>query len=358
MGPATDSIGRRPRCKALVGGTLLPGVVSVEITHNNHFGCDTWRLGLALADLAPPFDVGAWSHLGAADVEILAGFADASGQVSSWSTQIYGQVDDVLVDWRAGQMHLKGRDLAARLIDAQSGEDFVNQTSSQIAATLAARHGLTAQVAPTTTRAGTYYEIDHAHVTNGGTEWDLLTWLAAREGYDVWVQGTTLFFLPRPDPATASPDLVYIVPWHPGLPLQASRALTLANTIEVTVKSWNGAAGQSIVRTVQMQPVLCDCPGKLQQYAFTVPGLTSAQALALAQSKAADIARAERGISLDLPGDPALTGHHLIRLRGSGTSWDQDYYADTVHKRWSEKEGFRMTIKGLNHSPRNMVVMT
>ncbi len=98
-------------------------------------------------------------------------------------------------------VEIDGRDLTARLLDARTQETFSNQTASEIAETLAARHGLTADVTATTTLAGRYYATEHDRITLGQfsratTEWDLLTFLAAREGFEAYVAGQTLTFAP------------------------------------------------------------------------------------------------------------------------------------------------------------------
>ena len=103
-------------------------------------------------------------------------------------------------------VEIDGRDLTARLLDARTQETFSNQTASQIAETLAARHGLTPNVTATQTLAGRYYAADHDRLTLGQfsratTEWDLLTFLAAREGFEAYVSGQTLTFAPCRQPA-------------------------------------------------------------------------------------------------------------------------------------------------------------
>jgi hypothetical protein len=110
----------------------------------------------------------------------------------------------------AGTIHITGRDLTAKLIDTKTSENFLNQTSSQIAQTLAARHGLAAQVTATTTRVGTYYSQNHSGLSQERSEWDLLVELAAYEDFDVYVRGETLYFQPKP---TDSGER-YVIEWR------------------------------------------------------------------------------------------------------------------------------------------------
>jgi hypothetical protein len=116
--------------------------------------------------------------------------------------------------WGLGRLQIEGRDLSSRLIENKTQEAFVNQTSSQVATTLAQRRGLTPQVTATTTLVGRYYQQDHVRdslnqFSRTTTEWDLLIYLAQREGFDVFVKGTTLYFQPTTDPS-ADP---YVVRW-------------------------------------------------------------------------------------------------------------------------------------------------
>ena len=120
-------------------------------------------------------------------------------------------------------VEVDGRDLTARLLDARTQETFSNQTASEIAETLAGRHGLTPNVTATSTLAGRYYEAEHDRITLGQfsratTEWDLLTYLAAREGFEAYISGQTLTFAPLATTAT------HVDPHARPLPQPPSRA--------------------------------------------------------------------------------------------------------------------------------------
>ena len=87
------------------------------------------------------------------------------------------------------------------MIEARVDETFSNRTSSEIAATFAGRHGLQAAVQQTSTPVGRYYQSEHDRLTIGQfakatTEWDLLAFLAGREGFNLFMDGETLVFGP------------------------------------------------------------------------------------------------------------------------------------------------------------------
>ena len=177
-------------------------VISIEVTNASHFTADTYRLQLAIAGLPGTFSPAYWAESQDDLVQLSVVMDGAEQQL------ITGQVDDAELDLVARTITLTGRDLSSRFLDSKTAEKFQNQTASQIATTLAARHGLTADVTPLTTKAGTYYEIDHAVLTREQTEWDLLVYLAEREGFDVWVTGTTLHFKP-----SEAMDAPYLLVW-------------------------------------------------------------------------------------------------------------------------------------------------
>ncbi|WP_369040613.1 hypothetical protein, partial [Stenotrophomonas maltophilia] len=144
-------------------------------------------------------------------------------------------VDELSPDFPMGTLELNGRDNTALFIDTKTSEHFANQTASQIAETLAARHGLKAVVTPTTRMSGSFYHSDFVDTTQQQSEWDLLSYLANVEGFDLYVSGNTLYFTQR----AASSDNHYLIQWTPPDPqrdyarsniidLQFSRNLTIA----------------------------------------------------------------------------------------------------------------------------------
>jgi len=58
-----------------------------------------------------------------------------------------------------------------------------------------------------------------------------------------------------------------------------------------------------------------------------------------------------------LPGDNSLTTRGMVQLVGTGTDWDQFYYPDTVTRRISFEEGYRMELRAKNHSTQSTVVI-
>jgi len=261
----------------------------------------------------------------------------------------------------ANRLTLHGRDYAARLIEARTQETFANQTSSEIATTIAARHGLIADAQSTTTPVGRYWQLEHDRVTldqfsRTTTEWDLLTTLAGHKGFDLWVTGTTLHF--RPAATSATPNAILRpVATLTGpanvTTLRLERSLTLARDIEVTVKSWNNRQQAAFIQTARRTSQgqgQGKAGGPPQKYVYVVPNLTPDDALKLAQRKLAELSAHERLVTADMPGELALAPRQQIRLEGTGTGFDQPYWIDSIDRHLHFARGFTQRLHARNTS--------
>ena len=341
----------------------LSGLIAVDVTQNAHFAADTFRAEFATSAMTPGYGPEYWSRSDYDRLELAAWLDGDAGLARS--PLITGQVDEVEIDPTRRRLTLSGRDLSAALIDAKTSEKFQNLRPHEIARTLAARRGLDSDVTATKDSAGKFYEIDHAALTREQSEWDLLSYLAEREGFDLWVRGETLFFHP-PAPESQSP---YEILWRDdpagGPPvatctgLTLSRSQTLARDVEVTVRSWNQASETSFsvtyrsVKKGRSEPLTAPS----QSYSYAVANLTREQALKYAQTMAVKITRHERVISCELPGDLELDARSVVRLAGTGTDFDQIYYPESVTRRIAFEEGFTMSLRAKNHSPRDTVLI-
>ncbi len=348
LNSTAPGIVRKPRPIVSLNGNVLSGVEDVEVTNASHFQADTYRLTLA-AQVNPP---SYWATGAFDQVSISIGLENQPAL-----QLITGVVDDIDWDADASTITLTGRDLSAQLIDTKTAEKFQNQTSSQIAQTLALRHGLDSQVQPTTTKVGTYYDIDHTVLTQEQTEWDLLIFLAEQEGFDVWVAGNTLYFQPSPVP-TSEPYLIFRS--NDPIPvsnarIKLGRSETLAKDAVVVVKSFNQKGQESVFGVARAVKAKGPRSGKSQLYTIRRPNLTKDQAQKLAESILADITRHEMTLNASLPGDNLLTTRTLVQLVGTGTAWDQLYYPDSVTRRLNKKDGYRMEVRAKNHATQSTV---
>ncbi len=160
---------RAPRLLVLANGQPLPAF-EAEVLSNNHYAADRFRVRAAASQLPPGL---------MSEVEIMLEIQASLDAGGNFTRLILGAVDTLDLDPVSGTLDLSGRDLAAGLIETRTQETFANQTSSEIATTLAGRHGLEPDVQATTTPVGRYWQLEHDRIVldqfaRATTEWDLL----------------------------------------------------------------------------------------------------------------------------------------------------------------------------------------
>ena len=291
----------------------------------------------------------AWADQQALDVAIDFGFLPvgaAEGELD-WIRMLTGSADRLRLDPVSGVASLDGRDHAGRLIDLPLQEGFLNNTSSEIASALASRCALQADVDQTSRLVGQYYQIQHSKSALGsfsrhGNGWDLLAELADLEGYEMWVDGTTLHFK---QPATGTTDLYevgYAPPGaqsgSPGLTISdlgMERAFGLSDPVQVRVSSWNSRQRRQVTATYP-----ATVSGAVRQFQVIRPNLVQDDAEALARNSYARLRAHERVITGRMAGELTLTPQHRLRLSGTGTDWDQIYTIDRIEREMSLQHGF------------------
>lgn len=359
----TDAEVRHPRGAVKINDELITGWTSLEVESNAYRSADTFRVTFVMSLLPADRDKKWFSQQKSAYIEVLAGFPKDPEKYreSDLDSMIYGKVDDITLNLPAGIIEVSGRDLTSELIDTKTSEHFANQTASQIAETLAKRHNLTPVVTKTTRKAGDYYKDDFADTTQQQSEWDLLSYLANVEGYDLFVKGKSLYFNPR---ATESKDN-YVLEWKEPdknqlfpvanlVDFQLSRNLTISPGIVVEVRSWNPKAKKAF-SAFWPKHAKTTKPGQStsqnQIYRYTVPGLTQDTAQQRAQSIYRTIVDHEMKLTAYMPADNLLQVGKTILVRGTGTDFDQVYYPESIVRTLSVDEGYRMDITAKNTSP-------
>lgn len=362
---------RSPRGAVKVNGEQIVGWVDFEVENAAYYSADTFKCRFAASAL--PKDRGAvwFSNQQDQFVELFIGFPldpnhYTTSQLKSW---IYGQVDTIEIDPVTGMIEVSGRDLTRVFIDTKITAKWPNQTSSQIATALAEKHGLTPVVTPTKTLAGKYYEIDHVSMAVEQSEWDILTYLADREGFKCWVRGQSLYFQPVPDPKKTAPyTLTWKVATLGGSPagnfqtIKLKRALTVSRGIQVKIRSWNKrqAKGFTVTwpaaaRTIKVGQSTTGTGGQI--YSKRLPNLTQSQAMIVAQNWYNQIIAHEMTIDVTLPGDNALDTTSIISLTGTGTAFDQIYYPESITRTLSFDGGYDMTVAAKNSAPSSEVML-
>jgi len=351
-------------------GTLAPSIrldgwIKWEVDNNVAYEADTFRVEFALSSLPDAFNDYWWSTQQEIFIEIFAGFPNDPDNFRQAELQsfTYGRVDDIDFDPVARTMTVSGRDLTAAMIDAKTSETFQNLKSSDIATQIALRHGLTPVVTATQKFTGKYYNIDQTRSNQQRSEWDLLTALAGEEQFLVYVKGRELHFEPAPA-VDADP---YVLKWEKasdspfafnGKSIHFSRSLNLARGVVVTVQSISPKTGKK-VKVIFPAKAASIKPGQskanAQQYSFTFAHLTYEKALQKAQQLHADISQHEVRLDASLPADNVLQVNNLIKVIGTGTSFDQIYYPESIKREMDISTGYSMHIHAKNHSPQSVV---
>lgn len=371
--PKPTSEGRRPRGLVLINGVRASALIDFAVDNNNFYSADTFRVRLCLSQQPNDTNWAWWAGQTDLGVEIFAGFPanPESYTQADLTSLIYGNVDDIEIDPVRDEIMLIGRDLTSLLIETKTSEKFPEHTSSDIAVKLAERHGLTAQVTKTSIKAGTYYQIEHVRLTDERSEWDLLTYLAHEEGYQVFVRGQSLHFEPK---ASASGSK-YVLRWQQPtgdvyspqgnfMSMNFARSMLLTKDVIVHVHSWNTKHKKGFTKTARathkrnsLTRRASKLPYPPQEYSRTIPNLTPEQAQQKAQAILSEITAHEVRLHADMPADVTLTPQQIIQVDGTGTLFDQDYYPISITRKFSWSDGFTMSIEAKNQSPETTVTI-
>lgn len=351
-------VARRPRLQVLANGTPLSGVLEAEVVSNSHYAADRFSVAIALGP-DPLWTANYWSSQDSVMLDVQIGFIPdgAPEDTANWVSVVQGAADTIQIEALPQIVRVQGRDLTAELIATRTQEIFANQTSSEIVTTIANRHSLVPQVTATSTLVGRYYELEHDRITldqfsRTTTEWDLLVFLAQHENFDVFVQGTALYFQPSQGDSTTPDVVLRPAPTSNGsanvMELRMERTLALAGDIEVTVKSWNSRQNNAFTQNISKNGA--SGAGTSQNYVLVRPNLLPDDALKLAQNWLATLSQHERVITVVMPGELSLTPRSVVGLEGTGTAFDQTYYIDTIERRLGFDGGFVQHVRAKNSS--------
>lgn len=359
---------RKPRGLVQINGVVVP-CNDLEVNNNVFYAADTFRVVLPLSALPAGAQLADMAGQGDLFVGIWAGFPTdpASFSTNDLTQLIYGKADAISVNIspRGLVVELNGRDLTAAMIDTKIDGQYRNLTSSQIAAQIAANHGLETNITPTTTKVGTYYDIDFNQLHSNRTEWDLLTYLARQEGFVVYVTGSTLNFVQQPVAGSAPYRFVYTppTPTTPGSAnfsgIKLEQAKTLANDVKVVCNSWDrkNARGYSATATAShVQAGLKPSgestrDGGAQTYSYSFANLSKAQLQAKANQLLAEISKHELKIEVNGPADMLLNRMDTISLSGTGSAFDTVYFPSSIVRTMTPTGGFTWRIMAKNQSP-------
>jgi phage protein D len=367
--PNRGSVPQSPRGMVLANGQRLSGLFSFSVDNNDFFHADTFTFTLTMSAQPPATNFDWWSRQEKLEVELLVGFPTDPNNYdkSDLTSYLVGYVDDLQFDPIADQMVFSGRDLTSKLIDTKNTlfqKAMHPMTSSNIVTQIAAQVGLTPVVTKTTgsSPGSTYYQIIDSLLKAHCSYWDIVTKLAQIEGFRAYVQGHELHFEPRAA-ADADPFMIQWVPPSTGgypssnaVDLTFSRNLSVAKDLKVIVLSYNPKANKTFTATATRPRAGSGkaVPFQEQQvYTFNAANKTQAQAQEIANNKLKELSLHEMNLHARLPGETALTPRNLIQVTGTGTAFDQTYFASSITRNYSLTDGFTMSLLGKNQTPNN-----
>lgn len=364
---------REPRALLKVNGQVVQhGLYSLQVVTNTMFQADTWQAVLVASQM-PRNSAVQWYAAQKVEVEIYTGFPKdpQSFGLDELSHLLTGFADSIEYNPVADTITMTGRDLTGLLIDHKTYAKYPNLTASQIAQQMATKYGLqTTQITATTVPVGRYYSIDHVRTATQETDWDLLTFLAQESGFWVYIYGDTLYFGPPAQPGKSDFVIEAPVPGQTSqsnvLQLSMSRNLTVARDVIVQVSSWDAKHAKGFTATSKAihgvvtplggSAMSQAAGGDAQIYSYTIPGLSPQQALTRAEQLLHNITIHELRVQATMPAVNTVGKQTIIKIKQSGTIFDQDFYPAKITRTWSPQRGYLMTIDAKNHSPQSTVI--
>ncbi|NLI12803.1 MAG: phage late control D family protein [Peptococcaceae bacterium] len=250
-----------------------------------------------------------------------------------------GRIDGVKPKFGSSRtVQLIGRDYSAPMIDTEYSVSYAECTSSQIAAILAEKYGLTPLVTETTVI------VDKELVANK-KEWDVLQALADLEGFVCYVtKDKELYFGPRQD---ADDDTVAVLNYR--LPGLANCEIDFDDSVvgvvnKVTVRHWREKDKQLIEASAVNRQVLDAMGGQVKErIIYESKAKTYELAQMYAEKRLKELSRIVVTASGNCPGNEKMAAEKKVLVAGCGR-FDETYYIEKVTHRLSKQEGYKTTF--------------
>ena len=329
---------------ATINGNPVYGILHISVMKSNCYTADTFSATFAIGP--PPLNgIKFWASLSNVYLEINI----KTGPVSGTITLITGMLDLMTIDPINGIVSVEGRDLSASLVDSSSQEDFVNQTASEIVKIIAQNHGLDAVISSTFGSVGRYVEDNYTKLSLGQfsrfrSDWDLIVELARENGYDVFVEGRTLYFQPAVDIAFGSRRL-YRSNYRS---IRLERVLSQNTTQSVHMRSWNC---QNMVSYVSDSSLDTNGTGQASNivtnanYLFSTPNLTSHQVDQSAVRYDREVRRLRVVVVIEGPWDLGISPRAPFYIAETYSILDGPYQVESIERHYTSSSGSSQTIR-------------
>ena len=339
------SSGDRVHIEVSINGDPAFGLLRASIATTNCFSADTFSLTFAIG-ASPSEDVDFWSAISSAYVELTA--AVSSTYSVAYQPLIAGMVDAIHVDAIHKTVGLEGRDLSSSMIDSYRQQDFVNQTASEIVATIAQYHGLGAIVTPTTGNIGRYYSDGYTKLSLGQfsrfqSDWDLVVQLARQNQFDVFVQGRTLYF----QPASGSSIVPIAISLRDLRSARMERHLAIGQNIVAKVQSWNSQnmAAYDSNSSAAASSSSAGLDTAAPAFLFSGSNLTSQQVSDAAERYTAELRRLSTILHLNMPWDLSLSPRTTILITDTNSEFDTAYRIEDIERHFSSTQGCSQSVR-------------
>jgi len=330
---------RRPRLVASVNGIPIQGLIAAQVVSTNYQGADHFSLSVALS-ADPRLAAGYWMSESRLDIQIQA----QADVIDPLVTLLRGTVDTVRMDCQRNTLLAEGRDESAVLIDSRGFQTFANQTSSEIAAAIAAKYNLEAAITKTDGIVGRADEDGHDLTVLGRfsrlmSDWDVLAYLATREGFESFIQAGTLVFRP----AAAAVSSQYVL--HPRnlSRLVLSRSVTSDQSQELVVQSWDPYEQMAVSQGAAY--MRGEGSGSARNVLLAPPRAGSQELDALSRHYLSEMASNGKVIEFQMPGHCGMMARDQVVLTGTNTNFDRIYNIETIRRSFNPGSGFAQWVR-------------
>jgi hypothetical protein len=340
---------RAPRASACVNGATINSVMRFDVTLSGSTKSSRFELTVSTLESGPPYW---WQPLRLVPITVSISVTNSEGDDEI--NVIEGLADSVAYDPINGVARIDGRDYSAVLINSSYQDSYCNQTSSEIATQIAARHGFMPVITDTSMLVGSYQGNDHNQVLLNAhshvlSEWDVLSGLATKERFELFVSGTNLIFGPLESLQTNY--LTLTLSDMKSIRFRQECPLSGQNT--VTVKSWNSWLGQTLSYAADQttdgsasNPLALSADAGIE-VALVRPNLTSQAVQQIAQNYANKLRQESTSVEIVIPGESSIQPFDVVTVTGIGPNFDSDYLVRSVRRQFSPTTGLVDFIHGV-----------
>ena len=337
-----------PRVRALINGVTID-----TVTHFNIVAGGSCRASRCDLTLRVPDNAGAalWlvPNIRAVRISVFVRFDENIEEVRLFE----GIADLVEFDPIKNLARVRGRDYSAILMSSSNQGAFCNQTASEIAETIATRHGFDTNIVETVTLVGSQSNEDHDQMLLNAysqftSEWDLLTHMAQIERFELYFEGSTLNFAPR----TALIRDFHVLTRDDVRELRFRKACSPAPQTSIVMKSWDTWLDQSSESTSELRsdPTGLSATGPIGarpiEYVLVKPNLGEAYLERLGAAYSAAMSEQSLMVDIVVPGWASLRTYDIVTLQGLFEGFDQEYLIRSARWSFSATTGFLQYVRG------------